>query len=282
MFTYAIRNIVQKQSIPNINILYYPSKDLIDDIITNLDANFFIERDSSAENNKIYKDNVCYLSNVSLFEYDFIFAYEVNDTLLDMSSKLHIPIIVYLKYGSYDDSKIPDYKNLYYILEHQTESEQEKLLTIIPQIDIKIQNEQDNICLFISTDNNYGNIIQLITSKIKNLSIVDEDKIDQKAMIEILSKHKVCLDLYPKSIYKMLFCAQGNLPYITVSNFVTEKYKNIYEGVYFMQPNLDLLINLLKTLVSETASYKNNLQKSVKENQIEVFLNKVKKKGMIL
>lgn len=281
MFTYAVRNIVHKQSTPNINILYYPSNDLVDDIITDWPVNFFILIDS-IKNKNIHKNNVCYLNNASLFEYDFILSHEVDNSLLDTSSKLHIPIIIYLKYGTYDDSKIPEYKNVYYIVEHEGESEQDKLLTIIPKIYKEVQNEQSNICLFINNNNDYGNIVQLLSSKIKNLSIVDEDKIDQKAMIEILSKHKVCLDLYPKSVYKMLFCSQGGLPYVTIPNTATEKYKNIYDGVYFMEPNIDSLTNLLTTLSSGSTLYKNKLQQISNKNQIQIFLEKIKKKGMLL
>lgn len=281
MFTYAIRNIVHKQASPDISVLYYPSNDLIDDVMTDLPNNFFILTDS-IKNKKIYKNNVNYLNNASLFEYDFLFSYELENDLLDISSKLHIPIIIYLRYGSYDDSKIPDYKNVYYIIEHEGESEQEKLLTTIPQINTTIKNEQNNICLFINNDNDYGNIIQMLASKIKNLSIVDEEKVDQKAMLEILSKHKVCIDLYPKSIYKMLFCANGGLPYVTIPNKVTEKYKKIYDGIHFMEPNLNALVNLLTTLSSGASLYKINLQQSNNQNQIQTFLYKIKKKGMIL
>lgn len=281
MFTYAVRNIVHKQSAADINILYYPSDDLIDDIITDLPNTFFILTESF-NNRKIHKNNTRYLNNISLFEYDFIFSYELNNSLLDMSSKLHIPLITYLKYGTYDNEKIPEYKNVYYIVEHKKESEQDKLLTIVPQVYIDIKNEENNICLFINNNNHYGNIVQLLSSEIKNLSIVDEEKIDQKAMIEILSKHKVCLDLYPKSIYKMLCCAKGGLPYITIPNSTTEEYKKIYDGVHFMQPDLRALVNILNTLSSGTAVYKTNLPKINNQNHIQIFLDKIKKKGMIL
>jgi hypothetical protein len=101
-------------------------------------------------------------------------------------------------------------------------------------------------------------------------------------MIEILSKHKVCLDLYPKSIYKMLCCAKGGLPYVTIPSPITEKYKNVYDGMHFMEPDLDYLVNLLTTLCSEKPVYKTSLQKTNNKNQIQIFLHKIKKKGMIL
>ena len=148
MFTYGIRNIVHKHAIEDISILYYPANDLIDDIITDWDANFFIYIDLL--NNKINKNNVAYINDASLFEYDFILCYNITSDILDISTKLHIPIITYLRYGSYDDSKIPDQKNIYYIVEHHGQSEQEKLLAITPTINKNVINNDNNICLFIN------------------------------------------------------------------------------------------------------------------------------------
>ncbi len=281
MFTYAIRNIVHKQSVKNINILYYPVNDLIDDIITDWDANFFIVPESF--DTKINKNNITYINNIALWEYDFILSYEINSNILDISAKLHIPVLLYLRYGSYDDSKIPDHKNIYYLVEHTGQSEQEKLLSISPTIDKQVSNKEDNICLFINNSNNYGNFIQILSSKIKNLSIVDEQKINQNAMLEILSKHKICIDLYPRSIYKMLFCATGNLPYITIPNNITNKYQNIYDGLFFIDQNIDSLVDLLNRLLSSNVSYHNKLltQKNSTSNT-QLFIEKIKRKGLVL
>lgn len=278
MFTYAIRNIVHKQASKDINILYYPDNDLIDDIITDLDANFFI---AESFRNKIQKNNVCYVSNISLFEYDLILCYDINNNIVDLSSRLHIPIIVYLKYGSYDDTKIPDHPNVYYIIEHEGRSEQDKLLTVIPTIDKTIHNEDSNVCLFINTDRDYGDLIPILTSSIQNLSIVDQEKINQNAMIEILSKHKICIDLHPKSIYKLMYCAKGNLPYIVGTNEITTKYNSIYDGVFLMPQNLDSLLDLIKRLISSNTIYTNNFPNDT-NNNIELFLQKIKTRGLVL
>ena len=281
MFTYGIRNIVHKHAVEDISILYYPANDLIDDIITDWDANFFIYIDLL--NNKINKNNVAYINDASLIEYDFILCYNITSDILDISTKLHIPIITYLRYGSYDDSKIPDQKNIYYIVEHHGQSEQEKLLAITPTINKNVINNDNNICLFINNSNDYGNLIQVLSSKIKNLSIVDEQKINQNAMLEILNKHKICIDLYPQSIYKMLFCATNNLPYITISNEMTNKYTKIYDGVFFMEQNLDGLLDLFNRLLASNVSYKNNLSKqNIFKDQLLPFIQKIKRKGMIL
>lgn len=281
MFTYGVRNIVHKQSVDDINILYYPNNDIIDDIVTDFDANFFIPMDSVI-NKSISKDNICYIRNLSEFEYDFILTYDFNDTLMNLCTRLHIPSIIYLKYGSYDDSKIPDYKNVYYILEHEGHSEQEKLLTIVPQINKTIHNIENNICLFISNGNDYGNLIEILHSKIKNLSIVDEQKINQSAMFEILSKHKVCIDLYPKSIYKMLFCASAGLPYVTIPNGLTKKYKEFYDGVYYMEQDLQILLQILARLCSGSSNYKINFTSSDNKNNLIKFLQKIKTKGLVI
>jgi hypothetical protein len=279
MFTYGARNIVHKQSSDNINILYYPSTDLIDDIVTDWSANFFIITDR-AQSNKIKKDNVCYTSNISLFEYDFILSYHLNDSILSLSSTLHIPIVLYLTYGSYDDSKIPEYKNVFYIVEHTGESEQDKLLTLVPNINKEINNIDNNICLFINKTTQDSKLPEILLSKIKNLSIVDEERVDQKAMVEILSNHRLCIDLYPKSIYKMLYCAHIGAPYLTVQSNLTENYKKIYDGLFFIDNNLEELLGSINRLSSNTVRFKTILPKS--NNQTQSFIQKIKTKGMIL
>lgn len=279
MFTYAIRNIVHKQANNDINILYYPANDLIDDVITDWDAEFFILAESL--NNKINKNNICYTSNIALFEYDFIFCYGINDNIVDLSIKLHIPIIVYLRFGSYDDSKIPDYNNIFYIVEHTGESEQDRLLSIKPTIRKNVTNKENNICLFINNQNNYGNLIEILSSKIKNLSIVDEEKITQEGMIEILSRHKLCIDPYPKSMYKMLFCSEAGLPYVTIPNDITNQYKDIYSGIFFMEQDLGILLDLFNNLINTNIVYDTKLQKE-NQDRIQLFLKKIKTRGLVL
>lgn len=281
MFTYAVRNIVHKQSTKDLSILYYPLNDILDHIITDWDPNFFIPT-TNTSTNKIVKKNVCYISNPTLFEYDFILGHELNSNIIDISNRLHIPIITYLRYCGYDDSKIPDHKNVYYIAEHDGLSEQEKLLTLTPDITFLAERSvENNICLFINNSINYGDLIQILAKNIKNLSIVDEEKIDQNAMIEILSKHRVCIDLYPKSVYKLLFCSKTNTPYVTVQNEITNGYKKIYDGTFFAEQNLESLLNLLNRLMSVDVSYKNHLAKKT-HDQLHSFLTKIKTKGLVL
>lgn len=280
MFTHSIRNIVQKQSNDNINILYYPNNSIVDDIIIEWGYNIFIP--AGISRNKSIHKNVTYIKNMSLFEYDFVLSHHMDHQLMNMCVNLHIPAVQYLSYGLYNQDKIIDQPNLYYIAENKVNILQEKIITIIPDINYTNTNINEKICMIINKKNN-SDLIQAIMSMIPNISLVDTELVDKKAMEEIVTNHNMIIDLYPSDIYRILFCAKNNVPYLTIKNHYTDILNDIYNGVYFIESNLEKLKQNIDMLLIKNNKFNINFIVDDKNNQIlHKYLQKIKRLGLTI
>lgn len=275
MYSPAIRNILHKQNESEINILYYPNNDLIDDFITDWNFNFFVPGLSI-----VSKPNVINTNNSSLFEYDFILAHEPNDFIRSLSNNLHIPIVLYLKYGSYDSDKLIKHDNVFYIIEQIHNTKNYNAINIMPFIkDFNIEKTENKICLFVDTNTNYQQVAQHISRYLPDLSVVDQSKITKKAMVEILSKHKICIDLYPTNMYKLLMCGQANVAYITIKNGLSEFFKSIYDGVFEIT-TIEQIFDICNQI--KDGKFLLNFGDYSNHEHLVSFLTRIKRSGYIL
>ena len=282
MSSLPINNIVHKLTSKNLSILYYPSEDrILNDLITNLECNFIIRAPYSD-----IKPNTIITSLLHIHEYDFILTHHIDNEIMQTSHSLHIPI-VYWPTFIVDTNKINNTnKNIGYVIENVLGKRKETVNKNICLIDyivpyaVNINKNTDRVPIFIRHNNiDSGDIVRALTSQYPNLSVVDDNKLNNVSMLEVMDRCSIMIDFRPYSSTKIAYCSRYGVPYITLNNETNLGYKSLYSNV--------VLINLDSSMLNSISTYLNSSlpNNSTQNDDVEIlykYFTATKLTGFIL
>lgn len=242
MSLHTIRNLMEKFSNPEINILYFPALSAIDLHILDIPVNYYGNTDISSQ-------NLTNLTELTCASYDFIMTHHLNDTVLNLSNSFHIPILYYVN----DKNQIKQHhKNIIYLYDTKTPIEIPNTICINLIDDILVNDvdiESKNDCVFINYHSEKINnkLQNEIKERIPEAVFLDSLPNNISELSKTFSQYKVCVDINPNNTYDTLIALKNKCLCI---NFYQEnsvvldtKYDNLY---YVNQLDDSVYQNLIK------------------------------------
>jgi len=225
MSLHTIKNLMGRFSDKEINILYFPSLSVLDSMILNIPVNYY-------GNTNISHPNLTNLTELSWENYDFIFAHNLSDTIVNLSNTLHIPILYYINSKNKINRSYP--KNIVYLYDTTSPIESENVISInlIPDLEsMNVAPKQNCVFLNYHIEKINQSLKADIQQKIPDAVFIDDVPESTSALAKIFAQYKVCVDFGSVGHHEALLALQNRCVYLKFNNENTtteHQYDNLF------------------------------------------------------
>jgi hypothetical protein len=198
----------------------------IDMPILDIPVNYF-------SNTNIKHQNLTNVSDLTWFNYDFIFTHFIDNTIINLSNAFHLPILYYVNNKEKINDSVP--KNTIFLYDTLNPINKENLICINTiNINSKIsEKEKTKDCLVINYHLNKlnDNLKKNITDGIPDATIIETLPSSINDLEDIFAEYKICIDFNPINIHDTLLALKNKcvcLQFYQKSNFIENQYDNLY------------------------------------------------------
>lgn len=242
MSVHTIKNLMSKFSNKELNVLYFPAMSAIDIAILDMPINYF-------GNTGIQHKNLTNIFDLTWFSYDFIFAHFIDDTIINLSNTLHIPILYYV--DNIEKIKKPVPRNTIFLYDTLNPISVENTICInIINVNKKIsEKEKTKDCLIINYHSQKlnDNLKKSVVDNIPESTIIDVLPSDIESLENIFAEHKICIDFNSINIYDTILAIKNKcicINFYQNNNVCNYKYDNLYVVDNIDTDNYQKLIQL--------------------------------------